>query len=527
MSQRVSKAQRVPEAQNVSKPRKVAIIGGGLTGVVSYWALQNSCLDVHLFEATSSLGGHMKTWLLEGNGRQILVDRELPTFNPKACPNMLSLLRHLGVSSSPAPFSFGVEDETSMFKWQFCILTSIILDPRMLCKLETYRLILDAIYLRFIGPGIDETEILKSTAEYLSENGYSDNFRDKYLIPLLSTLWRTNAGRFLRSLPIGALLYSLSSHQLFSTCGTMPDWLRIDRGVRYFIKALTRDFAPENQHLETKVNEIVRCPKSKSHYHLATSSGEYCHFDHIILAIDGPEILRLLGSSVTDKEEDVLQCLGVTRNLAVLHSNLMRTSDNTSPGYNSVMEYRDHRRQDDPPRSCLESNVNMLQDLHPWHFGNVFITINAVSPPRVNHVCEVWEFTEPEPSTESLLAQSRLTSIQNTRGLSYGFCWTGRGPLEDSVTSGLRMAVQDLGATVPFEVVFHPHPLRSTNLPHRRSGIRYNLLKTILEAFHVLLLFLELMLIQWNRAHPPGSDIRASLRLFWPRRTEAAHAHKN
>ena len=69
----------------VSKQRKVAIVGGGLTGIATFWALQGSGVDVHLFEASPALGGHMKTLLLESNNNQAQVDLELPTFNPNAC----------------------------------------------------------------------------------------------------------------------------------------------------------------------------------------------------------------------------------------------------------------------------------------------------------------------------------------------------------------------------------------------------------------------------------------------------------
>lgn len=165
-----------------------------------------------------------------------------------------------------------------------------------------------------------------------------------------------------------------------------------------------------------------------------------------------------------------------------------------------------------PPKSCLRYDVNVLQDIPASRFGDIFITLNSVSPPHPSLVQGVWEFTEPEPSAASLDAQSRLISIQNTRGLNYGFYWTGRGLLEDALTSGLKMAV-GLGATVPFHVVFHPQPLDTTEFLYRHSGLRHNLVKTILQAIRALILVVEIVLILLGRIHTPGSKAKVRVNL--------------
>jgi predicted NAD/FAD-binding protein len=230
----------------------------------------------------------------------------------------------LKIPTTEVPFSFGVSDNTSVFKWHISILKSIFLCPRLLCKLETYRLLLDVISLRCLAADIltepipESAGLQDSTERYLQEKGYPNSFRDRYLTPLLSTLWRTNAGKFLPNLPVKVLAHSLHEHQLLSMCENMPKWKRINPGVRYLVDAIAKDFPPERLHLQTKVNEIAR--RSKSQYDLLTSDGKHSRFDHVILTVDGPEILRLLCSTITEEESHVLQSLAVTTNIAVLHS---------------------------------------------------------------------------------------------------------------------------------------------------------------------------------------------------------------
>ncbi len=177
------------------------------------------------------------------------------------------------------------------------------------------------------------------------------------------------------------------------------------------------------------------------------------------------------------------------------------------------MASQDYQQQDFvPPKSCLRYDVNVLQDIPASRFGNIFITLNSVSPPHPSLVQGVWEFTEPEPSAASLDAQARLISIQSTRCLNYGFNWTGRGLLEDALTSGLKMAI-GLGATVPFRVAFHPQPLDTTEFLYRHSGLRYNLVKTVLQAIRALILVVEIILILIGSIHTPAPKARARVNL--------------
>ena len=66
------------------QPERVAVIGGGCTGVTSFWALQSSSHDVHLFEASAALGGRVKTLPFEHNSNRVDVNTDSPTFNAEA-----------------------------------------------------------------------------------------------------------------------------------------------------------------------------------------------------------------------------------------------------------------------------------------------------------------------------------------------------------------------------------------------------------------------------------------------------------
>lgn len=68
----------------VSQRERVAIIGGGCTGITSFWALQRSGHDVHLFEASDALGGRIKSLPFENEGIQTNVNSESSVYNVEA-----------------------------------------------------------------------------------------------------------------------------------------------------------------------------------------------------------------------------------------------------------------------------------------------------------------------------------------------------------------------------------------------------------------------------------------------------------
>ncbi|PYH96251.1 FAD/NAD(P)-binding domain-containing protein [Aspergillus ellipticus CBS 707.79] len=506
------------------QPERVAVIGGGCTGIASFWALQNSAHDVHLFEASASLGGRVKTLPFEHKGNQIDVNTESPTFNAEASPNLVSLLRYLGITTSQAQLCFGATEGTSNFQWCGSILWSIFNRPWILCNTETYRILSDIIWLRYLAVDIldpkfrnskaDDVLQSLSTHDYLSEEGYSNNFRDKYLAPMLSMLWSTNAGKFLPQLPVKALVRCLYDHHLLKPHQVLPDWRCIRPGASQLVQSMSQQFPSSKVHLKTRVTEVIR--HGKDHYCILMSNGQEMFFNHIIFAVNGPETIKILGSHSSAQEKEIIQGLGYTRNIAILHSDplLMPDADGQGPPCNYIIASDDHHRFSqsvlDPKShiSSLSYIANSLESISTHLFGPIYITLNPFTPPHPVHVQGVWEFADPDPSANTLLAQSRLPSIQNKRGLSYGFNWTGRGHLEDAITAGLRVAIEYLGAQVPFEVQYHQDPLEATGSSLPRMGLKDNIVRTILRLISVYFLSLKLVLVVLKAVLNPTSKTK-------------------
>lgn len=204
----------------------------------------------------------------------------------------------------------------------------MLLHPRCLFRLETYRILFDIIRLRYLALDVLTDRALFSSQhrsrhssgayDHLCNEGLSSSFRDQHLTPLLSALWGTNAGRFLPRLSIRDLARFLHDHDLLRIRKFSISWRRMDVTASQFIQRMAGSFPASKVHLGTKVQAVKRAGKGK--YSLFTSDSEKMDFDHVIFAVDSDEILRLLQPTKNTEEREILQDIRITKNIAVLHS---------------------------------------------------------------------------------------------------------------------------------------------------------------------------------------------------------------
>lgn len=106
-----------------------------------------------------------------------------------------------------------------------------------------------------------------------------------------------------------------------------------------------------------------------------------------------------------------------------------------------------------PPSVCLTYNMNTLQHIPLTTHGPILVTLNPLHPPSPHLTQGTWTYHHPLYNAAAIRSQKLLPSIQNTRGISYAGAWTKYGFHEDGFSSGLKVAVEHLGAELPWEFV--------------------------------------------------------------------------
>lgn len=113
----------------------------------------------------------------------------------------------------PTEMTFAVSRDYGLFEWAGTSLGAVFAQRRNIFSPRMWRMIFDIIrFNQFAldllvqedeqrpyvngagaenGHGYDEAERLESIGEYLEREGYSDAFRDDYLIPMTACVWST------------------------------------------------------------------------------------------------------------------------------------------------------------------------------------------------------------------------------------------------------------------------------------------------------------------------------------------------
>ena len=93
--------------------------------------------------------------------------------------------------------TFGVSRDRGLFEWAGTGLDAVFCQRRNLFSLGMWRMIFDivrfnqyALDLLKAESGADESK--ETIGEYLVREGYSDAFRDNYLIPMTAAVWSTD-----------------------------------------------------------------------------------------------------------------------------------------------------------------------------------------------------------------------------------------------------------------------------------------------------------------------------------------------
>lgn len=213
----------------------MAIVGSGCAGIAALWALNRTHHDVYMYEAADRLGGHTNTveWtrgkyktqvdtgfivLNEATYREAhLVPPPPPVFCAQthvAAANFIKFLQKINVPTVPTEMTFSVSRDHGLFEWAGTSLDSVFCQRRHIFSLRMWRMIFDIV--RFNQFALDllakddaerssrhvltnghrslnrqSSNAEESIGRYLEREGYSDAFRDDYLIPMTAAVWST------------------------------------------------------------------------------------------------------------------------------------------------------------------------------------------------------------------------------------------------------------------------------------------------------------------------------------------------
>ena len=390
----------------------------------------------------------------------------------------------------PTEMTFSVSRDRGKFEWAGTGLDAIFCQRWNLFSPKFWRMIFDIIRFNQFAldllkididshakpngtkGAVDETTTI---GEYLDREGYSEAFKNDYLIPMTAAVWSTSPDKCSLEFPAITLVRFMWNHHLLSTIATRPDWLTLEHGAKSYIDAVVKGFPSNHLFLNTAVKYVANDDDGRVRLHF--ENGKMEAFDHVILATHGDQACQIIGPSATDEEKAIMSAFKTSENTAVLHSDIAHLPAQqkawTAWNYLTLSNPWTGR---DVDKVSLTYNMNILQHIPRGPFGDVLVTLNPLQEPKSDTVQGRYSYSHPVYNAEAVRAQNELHRIQNKRGISYAGAWTKYGFHEDGFSSGLYVAKEHLGAKLPFEFVDSTY----SRGRQPRIGIRDRLLRIVL-----------------------------------------------
>ncbi len=303
---------------------KVAIIGGGIGGVMAASELHAQGHEITLYEASNDIGGHVRTvWLPIDEGTSELVPHELGVFmiDPKNIhPQIASLAKDLDIGIKPFPLTFTLEHPEKGLNW-----TTVSKTPPLLKGAEIFssqliknlgkrhfghniRFFIDLFFLfRTMEKIHDNRDYCSiSLGEFIEMHSISKSVVDLWLLPQLQCWWGINRKEaFLCSTQV--LVDSICK------VARDPQYIFV-KSWSHFIEAIAKPF---RSHVLTEcpVEQVIREKNGVKIF----SKGQYAIYDHVVIATPPNVTLKLLANP-TSEERRILSSFTTCVTEVFLHT---------------------------------------------------------------------------------------------------------------------------------------------------------------------------------------------------------------
>ena len=306
-------------------PRRVAIVGGGISGLGAAWALSRhpNRFDFELYEAQERIGGNAVTAdMPQDGGGSIPFDISVTACIPSVYHHIVILLKEFGIDLLETRFSYSVKYRGQLYAHDFDSEIREQLQP----EIERFQRILGHLH-RFGWLGRSRSKLLNalnpfnyvSMGTVLNLAGLSGDFRYKVLKPMfVNFLMATNVF----DMPAALFSRYLEFFDIESAT-PMRTW---DQGTRRIYENLTAGFR-ERIHLGRPVRKVYRYG---THVVVEDEEGTQERFDDVVFACNANQTLMILDRP-TLLERYILSSVryeSELHNHTVVHSDVSVLPDN-------------------------------------------------------------------------------------------------------------------------------------------------------------------------------------------------------
>ncbi|WP_372605231.1 NAD(P)/FAD-dependent oxidoreductase [Actibacterium sp.] len=413
-----------------AKPQRIAIIGGGISGLAAAYLLAPQH-TVTLYEAAPQLGGHART-VQAGLRGDKAVDTGFIVFNYANYPHLTRMFRDLHVPVERSDMSFGASINNGAVEYGLGSLPALIGQKRNLLRPSFARLVRDIFRFntRAEAASVDDGLTIADLTRDLKLGQWFDDY---YLRPICGAIWSTppdQIGAFpARSLVQffrnHALLSHKGQHQWWTVSGGSIEYVRrleahlLTRGVRLFKNSPVRSVQRDG--VESTIHAMGREPQT---------------YDQVIFACHSDQTLRMLDRP-TPQETAALSAIRYQDNHMILHRDTTQMPQRRACWSSWV-----YKAQHDKPNAGIGVTywMNRLQNIP--EDDPLFVSLNPVQDIPDPLIYDQKTFRHPVFDHGALRAQQALKQMQGENNTWFAGAYTRHGFHEDGFASAVRVARQ-------------------------------------------------------------------------------------
>jgi predicted NAD/FAD-binding protein len=404
---------------------KIAIIGSGIAGNVVAYKLHKEH-DITVFEANDYIGGHTHTHNIQLQDKTYAVDTGFIVYNEWTYPNFIQLLNELNVEVQPSNMSFSVKCAKTGLEYNGTTLNTLFAQRKNCLRPSFYRMIKDI--LRFNEEALAFLKTSHQTislGEYLSCNGYSNEFIQHYIVPMGAAIWSTEP-KAMFEFPARFFIRFFSNHGMLSV-NNRPLWNVVKNGSNSYVDKMVHGYR-DRIRLNTPIQSIRR---SENYVEITPVKGQSETFDSVFIACHSDQALKML-QDPSMGEKEVLSALPYQRNEVVLH-----TDTSVLPKKRLAWAaWNYHILEQETGRVAVTYNMNILQSINaPETFC---VTLNNTAAIDPDKIIKRLQYDHPLFTAAGIAAQKRQKDINGANRTYYCGAYWRNGFHEDGVVSALN-----------------------------------------------------------------------------------------
>ena len=415
----------MPFETGTAAPRKIAVIGAGISGMGAAHALAKDHRVV-LFEAENKLGGHART-RMAGKNRDQPVDTGFIVFNYANYPHLTALFDHLNVPVTKSNMSFGASFSGGRMEYGLSSLNALFAQRSNIASPRFLRMVRDILKFNAIGLQASQDETL-TIRQLLRNLNLSNYFRDHYLLPFSGAIWSTPKEKIL-DFPAYAMMRFFDNHALLGATG-QHQWYTVKGGSQEYVSRLGVDMARRgiDVRLGSPIDAVRRTPMGAD---VKAKGADWEAFDEVVFATHSDDTLRML-SDASAAETSVLGAVRYQPNKIVLHSDTS-IMPRRRQVWSSWIYTEDARRTD------KEINLTYwMNSLQPWLKGeDMMVTLNSNRPVREDLIWDEVTLRHPVYDLAAIAAQDKAAAMNGSNRTWFCGAWMKNGFHEDGLSSAL------------------------------------------------------------------------------------------